>query len=146
MKGCAIAAAVVVALLIGMLVFLARIPTVRSMVICRENMSTVYEAMNRYEKVNNKYPAKLEDLKDYLKSINSLRCPLDKSEGNDPSYIYSIPTSDSDNKFVVLECDRHHLVPNAPNSKLRLLKSGNFEIINPSSNEIKKKLESNQKK
>jgi len=132
MKGCLITTAVLIGLFMGMTIWLARVPSVRDTMRCKTNMEEIGGALNRYSDVNGCYPANLESLKkDYLEDLSVLRCPLDKSTENSPSYIYHCPKENAKDTDVILECDRHRLYSGMPVSMLVLLKNGKFKVINP---------------
>lgn len=132
LKGCAIGAALLCIAFIAMLIWVARMPGVRNLMTCRENMTKVGEALRRYHAVNNKYPPNLETLsKDYLKDPGVLTCPADTSSGDKPGYTYHVPPANAGGDFVVLECERHILGPSTPPIKMRLLLNGSVETIRP---------------
>ncbi len=129
LKGCAIIVAVAFVAVIALLIYMSRMPVVQDVVTCRMNMTAVGAALNRYHDVHNAYPETLDELKkDYLKNPSVLRCPLDKSPGTEPSYIYHRPKSNSPAKFVVLECCRHRLSKGMPISKMQLRKDGSITL------------------
>ncbi|MCL5105111.1 MAG: hypothetical protein M1133_13490 [Armatimonadetes bacterium] len=131
-KGCAIVAALLCLAFVILLVYVARMPSVHSLIKCRENMAAVGDAIRRYHDVNNSYPPDLEILKkDYLKNPSVLRCPVDKSIGDKPSYTYHVPPAGAKGDFVALECERHLLGPGMPPMKLRLHLDGNLELVKP---------------
>jgi hypothetical protein len=104
-------------------------PAVVSMRACQDNMLDISDALRRYDDVNNQYPSNLMALrKDYLKNDSVLRCPLDKSPGNEPSYVYHRPGPHSGDDFVVLECSLHRISPNEPIPKIVVLKSGRVTV------------------
>ena len=111
-------------------VYMARLPSVQSIRICSSNMQELAAAISRYNDVNGHRPPNLRALaKQYLSDTSVLRCPLDKSPGNEPSYNYDPRAGDGQ---VMLECDRHRVKSDMPNSKLRVLGSGKFEMESPS--------------
>lgn len=129
--GCGIAAALVVVLVLGMLVYLLRMPAIRSVMTCRSNLTELGRALQRYYDVNHEYPASLGDLeREYLKDTQVLRCPLDIGPTK-RGYVYHRPGPDSPDNFVVIECGRHKLKPGAPRSTLKLLKSGAIAVQTP---------------
>ncbi len=124
-RGCVIVLAAALVMLIGSLVWMLRMPTVKTMWKCRDNIIAIGAALERYNTVNGKYPAKLSDLKkEYLTDPSVLRCPLDKSEKDATSYTYNRPGPGSPDDFIVLECHRHKISEDLPQTSLRLLKSG----------------------
>ena len=147
LRACAVIVALAVVGLIVMLVMLAKMPAFQDIVVCKSNMTEVASAIKRYYDVNNKYPANLDDLKkEYIKDKSILKCPLDKSEGDESSYKYIIPERKSKDTFIVLECDRHKLRPDMGYSKIVLYKNGEVEIINPTIKETIKYQENMKKK
>lgn len=126
--GCGIAAGIAVALVLGMLLYLLRMPVIRSVMACRSNMTELGRALERYHDVNHEYPADLIALKkEYLKDPKVLECPLD-TDGGEPSYTYHRPGPDAPDDFVVLECSRHRLEAGAEPSTLKLLKNGSVTV------------------
>lgn len=133
-KGCLIVTGLAIGLFMLAILYLMRMPGVKAIAVCIENEKQVSAAITRYNDVNGHRPAELRMLaKDYLSDPSVLRCPLDRSPGGKPSYAYN-PTAIG--KQVMLECDRHSLSPNAPNSKLRVLGDGTSEAARPSTREI----------
>lgn len=125
LKACLVVGALVFVLLIGGLIWTLRLPAVRSLIRCRSNMTQIGEAIRRYHDVTGSYPPELAVLRrDYLKDPSVLRCPLDRSPGDAPSYLYHRLRPDSPERAVVLECDRHRLKPGKQRVKLLLLKNG----------------------
>jgi len=139
LKGCLIIGALVVVVIIALFltlniisVWVLRKPEVRNMMICREHMVELGDALTRYRDVHGSYPEDLQDLKkEYLKNPEVLRCPLDKSPGTQPSYTYHKPDANSPDDFVMLECARHRLGSDMPNTRLVLKKDQTFEAIGP---------------
>ena len=130
LKGCLVAYLLVMALFLGVLTYFSRMPSVQAMGVCKYNLQELSAAISRYEDVTGNRPQKLEGLaKQYLKDPSVLRCPLDKSVGDAPSYIYNPNATDDQ---VMLECGRHKIRKDMPNSRLVVLGSGKFEIRNPS--------------
>jgi len=118
--------------LIIMLVLLARMPAVRSLTICRAHMAAIGGALGRYNDANDEYPETLNQLKGvFLKDNAVLRCPLDKSKGDAPSYIYRRPRNSSPGTFPMLECDRHRLRKDISLSKIILQKNQEFSVSVP---------------
>ena len=139
LRGCLIASLLVMALFIGVLAYFSRMPSMQAMGECKYNMQELSAAISRYEEVTGHRPEKLPDLaKQYLKDPSVLRCPLDKSSGKTPSYGYNPNANDG---RVMLECDRHKIRKDMPNSKLLILGDGKFEIRNPSFRETMKEAE-----
>ena len=127
-KGCLIITAVMMAAIIGLFIYAMNLPAIQVMLECRDNMTQVGEALERYHSVNSTYPPDLETLKkEYLKDPSVLKCPLDKSGGNKSSYIYHKPPENAADTFVILECDRHSMGHNMPPSKLKLMINGEFK-------------------
>lgn len=133
MKGCvAVLAVALAALLVGML-WMMRNPSVQAMLTCRDHLTTLGAALERYHDVNGFYPEKLDDLKEeYLKDPSVLHCPVDGRPDQVVSYAYNRPKPGSPGDFVVLECDRHRLRPDVPKSKLTYLKNGRVDASSPS--------------
>lgn len=132
LKGCAIVAAMAIVGLIVLLVYLVRMPTVQSIMKCRMNMVAVGDAIGRYHDATGAYPADLHAIeKEYLTDRSVLRCPLDKSKDNKPSYAYHRPGANSGDRFIMLECNRHRFGKEMPVSKLMLLKDGTIEMEKP---------------
>lgn len=124
-KACAITLVAVVALFLGLMFYAFRMPVVRGVVRCQTNMREIGDALRRYNDVNRSYPRDLESMsKDYLKDPSVLRCPLDRSPSEAPSYIYHRPDSSSPGSFVVLECRHHDLGRDLPPSTLVYMKNG----------------------
>jgi hypothetical protein len=129
MKGCLITTAVVLLLFMVVVYYFSRLPSVRSMQLCQENMQQIADAISRYQDVNGRRPADLAALrKEYLPKGASLRCPLDRSSGDASSYAYYRKAGDRD---VMLECCRHKLRRDMPKSRLVVYGDGTFKIINP---------------
>ncbi|MCE5314701.1 MAG: hypothetical protein ABFD49_02980 [Armatimonadota bacterium] len=129
LRGCAVVVGIAFAGLMALLIYVSRMHTVQDIAKCRDNMIAIGAALDRYNDVNGKYPEQLVDLKrDYLKKPSVLRCPVDKSAGCDTSYIYHRPKPDSQDDFVVLECNRHRLRKDVPLTKLLLHKDGNITV------------------
>jgi hypothetical protein len=140
LKACAVLAALAMIGLITMLVVLARMPAVRSLAVCREHMAALGGALGRYNDVNDTYPENLNQLRGvFLKDDKVLRCPLDKSQGDAPSYTYRRPNSSSPDTFPMLECDRHRLRRDIPVSKLILQKNQEFTVSIPTLDKPKEK-------
>jgi hypothetical protein len=130
LKSCLIITALILGLFILVMIYALRLDSVKSMVACGENMKELGAAIGRYTDVNGHRPAGLNALrKEYLQHASVLRCPLDKSPGDAPSYTYHPDAGDDQ---VMLECDRHHLRSDMPRSRLVVLGSGDFENRNPS--------------
>jgi hypothetical protein len=143
LKGCLIVTALVMGLFIAGLLYFARLPSVQAMRICSSHMQEVASAVSRYEDVNGHRPSDLRALaKQYLSDPSVLRCPLDKSPGDAPSYAYNPRAKDDQ---IMLECDRHKLKRGMPNSKLRVLGNGKFEIESPGFREAWKEAEKRAK-
>ena len=129
LTACAVITALVIAAVVTLLIYLFRLPVVVSMRACQTNMIEINDALRRYYDVNGVYPPDLDTLeKDYFKDKSVLRCPLDKSPGNAPSYVYHRPSPNAPGDFVVLECSLHRLGPNEPIPKLVLLKNGHVTV------------------
>lgn len=140
-RGCAVIAVLMVLALIAMLVYGVRMPSVQALAMCQTNMLAVDAALERYNDVNGHYPPDLASLrKDYLKDPAVLRCPLDHSKTNEPSYIYHRPGPGASGDFVVLECLRHRLYPGLPMSRLTVTKDGSPKLITPMPQEPAKRL------
>ena len=136
LKGCLIVTALVMGLFMAGLAYFARMPSVQSIRICSSNMQELAAAISRYNDVNGHRPPNLRALaKQYLNDTSVLRCPLDKLPGGQPSYSYNPQAKDGQ---VMLECDRHKLRRDMPNSKLRVLGDGKFEMESPSFREALK--------
>ena len=128
LKACAVIAALVVLAIIGMLIYAMRMPTIQVMLRCRDNMTQIGDALERYHSVNNSYPPDLRSIeKEYLKDTSVLHCPADKSSDGELSYIYHRPPSNAKDTFVILECDRHKAGRDLPPSKLKLMINGQFK-------------------
>ena len=126
---CAVITALVIAAVVVLLIYLSRMPIVVNTWTCRRNMTEINDALRRYYDVNDVYPPDLDTLeKDYLKDKSVLRCPLDKSPGSAPSYVYHRPGPNSHGGFVVLECSLHRLGSDEPVTKLVLLKNGDVNV------------------
>ncbi len=117
------------ALVIGLLlVILSQIPSVRSKVQCKSNMTAISLALQRYYWPNEGFPDSLETLrKDYLKDPKVLRCPLDKSPGDKSSYTYIKPAANASNDVIVLRCDRHN-GSHGNRIILEVTKGGEFKV------------------
>lgn len=127
------------ALFIAGMVYVMRLPSIHAMQQCASNLQEVGAAISRYEDVNDRRPAKLRELeKQYLSDASVLRCPLDKSPGNEPSYTYNPKATDSQ---VMMECDRHRLKRDMPKSKLQVLGDGTFKTVSPSISDAMKEAE-----
>lgn len=125
LKGCLIVTALVMGLFIAGLLYFSRVPSVKAIHVCGTNLQEVAAAISRYNDVAGHRPPNLRALaKQYLRDPAVLRCPLDKSPGGAPSYTYNPRAGDGQ---VMLECDRHRLKQDLPNSKLRVLGNGRFE-------------------
>jgi len=146
LKACAVLAALAMIGLIVMLVVVAKMPTVRSLAVCRTNMAAIGQAIRRYHDVNDAYPASLSQLRGvYLKDNSVLRCPLDKSEGDSPSYTYRRPSESSPATFQMLECDRHRLRKDVSISRIILQKNLEFTVSVPVPSEPAKDAEKDRK-
>jgi hypothetical protein len=129
MKGCLITTAVVLLLFMVAVYYFSRLPSVQSIQRCEANMQQIAGAISRYEDVTGRRPADLAALKkEYLPKGTTLRCPLDRSPGDTPSYAYHPDAGDGD---VMLECDRHKLRGDMPGSRLVVYGDGTLKIINP---------------
>lgn len=127
LKACSVIVVVCMLAVIGLLIYAMQLKPIRIMLKCRNNITEVGAALDRYHTVNGEYPPDLETLKkEYLKDPNVLKCPLDKSSGDKSSYIYNRPSSSSKDTFVILECDRHKASRDLPPSKLKLMVNGEF--------------------
>jgi len=136
LKGCLIVTALVMGLFMAGLAYFARLPSVQSIRVCSSNMQELAGAISRYDDVNGHRPPDLRALaKQYLNDTSVLRCPLDKSPGDAPSYNYNPRARDGQ---VMLECDRHRLKRDMPNSTLRVLGNGKFEMESPGFREVMK--------
>ena len=136
LKGCLIVTALVMGLFMAGLLYFARLPSVESIRVCSSNMQELAAAISRYSDVNGHRPPNLRALaRQYLTDASVLRCPLDKSPGDAPSYTYN---AQARNGQVMLECDRHRLRRDMPNSKLRVLGNGKFEMESPGFREVLK--------
>lgn len=134
LRGCLIATAVITALFISMAIYMWHVPSMRERTVCQLHMIEVAAAISRYTDVNGHRPSNLHELaKEYLKDPSVLRCPLDKSGGDAPSYIYNPKASDSQ---IMLECNRHRLRSDMPKSRLVILGNGTFKDIEPSVQQI----------
>lgn len=132
MKGCMVTIGIALIGLMALLFYASRMPAVREIVQCRDNMTQIGAAIGRYHDVNGTYPADLLVLKkEYIKDQSILRCPLDKSPGNAPSYSYHKPVPGSRGHFAMLECDRHRMSKEIPPYKMIFRKDGSLEIKNP---------------
>lgn len=139
-KGCAIVGVLAIVGLIMLLMYLMKMPSIRDIMLCRTNMVSVGNAIGRYYDFTGSYPTNLSDIKkEYLANPAVLRCPLDKSEDNKPSYKYNRPGPNAGDKFVILECDRHRLMKDMPVSKLILYKNGMVEMEKPDMKAIEEK-------
>lgn len=143
LKGCTIVIVLVMALFIAGMVYFMRLPSIHAMQICASNIQEVGAAISRYEDVNDRRPSDLRELeKQYLPKPSVLRCPLDTTPGDEPSYTYNPRAK---NRQVMLECDRHALKQDMPKSKLRVLGDGTYQAINPSIREAVKEAEKQSK-
>lgn len=126
-KACAIITILLIAVVIGLSIYAIRLPIVRDLMQCRENMETVGAAIDRYHGVTGSYPDELEQLKDeYLKDPSVLSCPV--GEGGEECYFtYNKPKETSPEDFVVLECDAHVLGEKGQ-VRLMYLKGGDIEV------------------
>lgn len=136
LKGCLIVTALVMGLFMAGLLYFARLPSVESIRVCSSNMQQLAGAISRYSDVNGHRPPNLRALaKEYVSDASVLRCPLDKSPGGAPSYAYNPKAMHGQ---AMLECDRHKLRRDMPNSKLRVLGNGKFEMESPGFREVMK--------
>lgn len=143
LKSCLVITALVVGLFMAGMIYMVRMSSVRAMSTCAENMREIAGAVQRYEDVNNRRPADLSALrKDYLENPSVLRCPLDKSPGDAPSYTYNPKAR---GREPMLECDRHRLRKDMPISKLRVYGDGTFDMVRPSLRETLKEAEKHAK-
>lgn len=128
LRACSVIALLLVIVVIGLLIYAMKIPSIQVMLKCRDNMTQVGEALQRYHSVNNSYPVDLRVIeKEYLKDKSVLRCPSDKSANDESSYIYNRPPANAKGTFVILECDRHRARRDMPPSKLKLMINGAFK-------------------
>ena len=114
LKSCLIITLLAVGLFIAAAIYVMRMPGVRPFATCgRINMPQIVAAIERYQDVNGSRPSSLQVLRhEYLEDASVLRCPLDRTPGNKPSYTYNPKAGD---KEVMLECDRHRLRKDAVN-------------------------------
>lgn len=146
LKGCAVVFGLIFLLFVVFMFWMFKNPNIQGILNCRNNMEEVSAAISRYHQATGEYPPNLEALKtEYLRSARVLRCPLDKSRSDEPSYIYHRPSSKDKDDFIVLECDRHKLRSDFPLSRLLCLKDGSFKMINPSYKETLQNERMNQK-
>ncbi len=144
LKGCLVITIIVMALFVGILAYFSRMPSVRAMGECRYNMQELAAAIGRYKAVNGHRPENLDELAEqYLKDPSVLRCPLDKSHSKKSSYKYNSKAGDSQ---IMLECDRHKLRRDMPNSILRVSGDGRFDVRNPSFKEAMQDAEKRSKR
>jgi len=131
LKGCLVITTILLGLFIAAVFLATRIPSVRASGECMSNMQEVAAAISRYEDVEGRRPSDLKLLaKDYLEDRSVLRCPLDGSVGDTPSYAYNPKARGSG---VMLECDRHKLM--GQGLRFVVLGDGRFKQIVPSNNE-----------
>jgi len=143
LKSCLVTTVLVIALFMAGLIYMVRMTSVRDLSTCAEHMREVAAAVERYDDVNSHRPAKLAALrKEYLKDPSVLRCPLDKSPGERPSYAYNPEARDGQ---TMLECDRHRIRDDMPISKLKIHGDGTFEMVKPSLSETLKEAEKHAK-
>lgn len=144
LKGCAIVGILAIVGLIVLLMYLMKMPSVKFIRECRMNMAAVGEAIGRYHDSTGDYPQDLRAIeKEYLADRSVLRCPLDKSKGDEPSYTYHRPGAKAGEKFVMMECNRHRLSKDMPVSKLVLYRNGIVEMEKP---DMKKVMDEQDKK
>lgn len=125
LKGCLIIVGLAMMLLMATMIYLARLPSVQELAVCKLNMTDVSEAISRYEDVNGQPPPNLRVLAShFLKKPSVLRCPLDKSHDGQPSYTYYPKAKDHQ---VMLECGRHRFAGQP--TKLRILADGTFAMV-----------------
>ena len=137
LKACALILALLAIAFIATLIYMIRLPVVRSLVKCQSNMMAISAAIKRYNDVNGAYPPNLMALKkDYLKAPSVLRCPLSELGSDKPSYIYHRPGPNAPDDFAILECKLHKLRPDVPISKLQLLKNGTIRPVTPKFKEV----------
>lgn len=88
-------------------------------------MIEIGAALRRYADLHGSYPDDLSAIrKEYLKNPDVLRCPLDTSLNDRPSYIYHQPKPNSGPDFVVLVCPHHRFSTETPPARLVYLKKG----------------------
>jgi|LSQX01.2.fsa_nt_gb hypothetical protein len=139
LKGCLIVSAIVMALFLVALIHFSRMPSVHAIGTCKYNLQELAAAVSRYEDVTGSRPEKLKDLAgQYLSDKSVLKCPLDKTSDKTSSYTYNPKAKGGQ---VMIECDRHRLKKDMPNSRLRVLGDGKFEIKNPGFRETVKEAE-----
>ena len=124
-KACLAVLILVAAAFIGLLIYAIRMPAIRGLVKCQSNMIEIGAALRRYADLHGSYPADLSAIRrEYLKDPGVLRCPLDTSPSDRPSYIYHRPKPNSGPDFVVLVCTHHRFSPETPPARLVYLKRG----------------------
>lgn len=130
LKSCLVITALVIGLFMVGMIYMLRMSSVRAMSTCAENMRQVAAAVQRYQDVNGHRPSSLDVLrKEFLEDAAVLRCPLDKTPGDKPSYAYNSNAMDGQ---TMLECDRHRLRRDMPVNKLKIHGDGSFEMVRPS--------------
>lgn len=144
LKSCLVITALVIGLFMAGMIYMIRMTSVRSIATCKENMLEVGAAVQRYKDVNGRRPMDLNTLrKDYLGNASVLRCPLDKTTGDAPSYAYNRRSTGA---HVMLECDRHRLRKDMPVSKLVVRGDGTFDMVSPTLSEAFREAEKHSKK
>jgi len=124
-KACLAVLILVTVTVIGLLIYAIRTPAIRGLVRCQSNMAEIGAALRRYADLHGSYPDDLSAIrKEYLKNPNVLRCPLDTSVNDRPSYIYHQPKPNSGPNFVVLVCPHHRFSTETPPARLVYLKKG----------------------
>ena len=85
--------------------YLAKKPFVKGTSNCLGNMTyKLKPALDRYYDKNNKYPEKLEILKEYLKDEDSIYCPVHKANNEKVMYIYDNSAKESEK---IIKCQNH---------------------------------------
>lgn len=136
LKGCLIVVGLIMSLLLAAMIYLAKSPSMQAIFACKSNMAEISAAISRYEDVNGHRPPNLRALAtNYLKDASVLRCPLDKSSGDKPSYTYNPSATGSQ---IMLECDRHRWAGELSVRKLQTQGDGTFTMTSPSFRETLK--------
>lgn len=129
-KGCAISAAIVALVIIGILIYSLQMPEIKVIRLCMANMVEIKGALQRYNAVNGDYPDNLGQLKPkFLQDPSILNRPPLKRNHSEYSYIYRKPGPDAKGSFVILECDPYKMNPNVPPIRLLMPKDGNIRAV-----------------
>lgn len=127
---CLGAAALIIAGLAILFIYVARRPEFKQamsagtqMATCQTNLQEIHAAIERYrQRSDGQYPKSLNELVPrYLEQAGTLKCPADVS-GEPVSYKYMRPAKDSPPTTPLLECDNHQVMNQ--NIPIIVLKNG----------------------